>query len=336
MKYILLIFSIALATVQSFANLSQTYSTRVPAENGLTCQQQAQNLAEKIVRILKVTISETPTCFESSFKDNNSSYNLRSINVHYVADQNSVYNNLYNAQYSSDYLDGQPQGENGIYPTYQNCLNDLLNRQVEFTNHTSLEAVSASCNPDKVSSNYVLNIEGFGIPKEKMYSMSISNYSSDLNRFINETAAVINKANASAVVKYENGILYYSKSELFSQSFDLNLLKNEVQCQSQRMAMEKLYSSKESFAHGSSECMQISIGDLKFWSLHEVSVGEKIIISNDQYDHDYYSFDECMTAANDKNSHDFYGRTSFCKLTARPVNGDYQNESYTLVTLSFQ
>ncbi len=318
----------------AFASESFNYSVRVPAEPNLSCTEQSQKVASRLIAATAAKLVAPPTCLESLYKEGLNSFILRSIKFQYTWTTSVPNGRFYRAEYSSSTLGGEPSGEEGLYVSYQTCLNDLSSRQLEYTQHTGLQVISSGCYPATMGEQFALRIEGFGQPKAHLLMLRLFSSIGKSSDLIDQIALVLKQANATPVAKLEEGILYYSATELFSQDVELNNLANENECLLQKTTLEKFYKKNDS-AYGPSSCVSFTVLGQVFFALRGIGVGNIDLMSNDYKDEDYFSFNECFKVANEKNAKAPSETSYFCRMTDRPVGTSYQNESYRLVEMTF-
>ncbi len=344
MKSYFFVTALVLGSLPALSDSSHSYSARVPANPGMSCAQQAETMSAVLMRSMNAQPTEAPSCSETTMKDHDQIFRLRTIYIHYsVDDASHVYGRIYRANYSTDIHGGEPHGNEGIYTSYQTCVNEISARSAEYTLNTGIPVISAGCNPTDLDGQFVLQVEGFGQSKAELFYLPVPSPIAGIAdaKVTSQTALVLKQAGAAVVAELESGILYYNNIELFSQTVELRLLANAQECQSQKAILDGFYSENQS-AHGPSSCQSFDVLGLRFYSLVGIAVGGTNLVNSDALDGTFYSFQECMTAATQVNANTrakhsrFDHSVALCRMTDRPVTNTYENPSYTLVNLSYE
>lgn len=207
------------------------YRIKIPKTN-LTCEQEAKLLALKFANITQYE-AVTGQCKGSvNLQSDGKTYELYSLMVTY---KTTYFPKLDRATLGHPDFSGIPRDFEGIYATFESCLNDISNQTRLYQLHSGLPLIDATCEPASYSDkpSFVLRIDGFGQPLKKLYGAKLSFMGDATEANFDEVKTLLQKLGASIIVSMGHEILYYSDPSFrFAHDYFAKFYSKE-QCTSQ-------------------------------------------------------------------------------------------------------
>lgn len=150
------------------------YWVRIPATS-LTCQEEAGVLAKRFANATRFTVKSSVCRGVIDSRINGERIRLYSLLLAY---ESTGKPSLYRAPIGGSTKQWSSESGMSGYTKYSDCLEQIPLQSDLFVWNTGLTVVAAYCEPVHVlsSTNYTLNIEGFGDPKATLGSFSFNAY----------------------------------------------------------------------------------------------------------------------------------------------------------------
>jgi len=260
------------------------YHVRIPA-TAHSCEQEAKLLQDRFTEATQLTNAQgaCKQVLDVTFDEKH--YTLYSLMVTYSAEAPVT---PYSAVWGTLSYSGMPSTTvGGIYDTFDQCQAAIALKKAQFEQHTELSAVSAFCEVAPYERQFLLKIDGFGIPAMKLFNQVPRTISGpELRAFLPE---MIGKLGGQSVFVSGTSHFYFAKELFAIQEQAFGLMDTAEHCSLQIPEAIRIFQqakSKHIYAvcDGSSRGLQ-AMGDTPHMILGDYGHGSIL----------YYSFAECLS-----------------------------------------
>ena len=275
------------ASVPTVPNRQYNYLVRVPATS-LSCEQEANLLLQRFLGATKITEAQG-TCKEVlNVTFNKKSYSLYSLMITYQAQSPMT---PYSNTWGTTSQTGIPEGLlGGMYDTFHDCLEALPLKTQQYETYTQLPAVSAFCEVASHGHQFLLQVDGFGTPVNRLFTYH-PRYTStpELRAFIPE---LITKMGGQAAFTFEANSYYFAPQMLQIGEQSFGIMDSAAHCDAQTEEATNIMQKA-----GSTIMYTICTG--RSGTILQAIADSSSYIRSDfgTYSRNYYSWSECM---NDK------------------------------------
>jgi ABC-type molybdate transport system substrate-binding protein len=192
-------------------------------------------------------------------------------------------------QATSD-LDPEPYDGAGIYADSATCNADLAGQKTAFATNTGLNVFTAYCIQDSQGiGQYILTIEGFGQPKEKLYVFEAFMDTADAQS-MSSARQLLTSAGATVVKQDGANLYYYSIAPTTAVKTNFGVFSSAQDCTSQIQAAQNILN-----AAGATKTEVVCVFDDPSTMLESIHLGTGLV-TNDSLDagQTYHSLQECL------------------------------------------
>lgn len=282
----------SIPSIQGSEVISKEYWVRVPATR-FTCQEEASFLARRFTEATHIPVKTSVCRGVVRAKFDGVSVNLYSLLLNFDL-KDKV--DLYRASIGG-YSDAfQADTKLGGYSKYEECLDQIPTQTDLFARNTGLSVAAVYCEPLNYlgTNQYILNIEGFGQPKARLFLFNLNSnpfndgFDADLQ---NEVLGFL-KSFGAEIVRTIGGVsYYYIKDSIDFNQFTFATFKNDKECAEQ---IEVATSILNVLGSSRSIVRCVTQSGPRGFALYSLSGGGRVFINENRSFTNYYSFTECM------------------------------------------
>lgn len=222
----------------------QTYRAEIPQTNQ-SCEAEAQAMAARFLAATKVDFARGDCVEVYQTHTPNGKRTVYSIEVSYPGDlaldpASSVYG-------VDDMLWDMTGKFSGLYSDYDRCVADLALRTEEYRQHTGLMPVAAFCERSSTTANYVMQVDGFGMPRQRLYVFAPDRLEVPTDAtVINGVKALISRMGAQLVAEQGARLFYYSEKSIHLRGSSVAYFDDPKYCQAQLSEAQKIFTGQGS------------------------------------------------------------------------------------------
>lgn len=303
-RFLSLVISLVLPTVVFAKDALRDYSYRVkvPAVAGLSCEQNAAQLALRFAESTKKVASAVSGVCQGDLKGTN---NLNIVVVNYKANSEI---RPYVAAIEGASYDMNHQGFAEPFATYSQCAAELDAQSQLFQKQTGLNVLAAHCEPSDYDANYgySLRVEAVGAPANQLYSYIGTANLEESPALVTLAAKVLAESKVAFAHQSDASVFYYAKKPVALQSSHFASYRGDT------CTVESAHAQAILQAAGQTQinviCVPVSYG---YQALAALSVGWARVYDDMGYTSPKYSsMDECqadrarmLSAANAYHNH---------------------------------
>lgn len=181
----------------------------------------------------------------------------------------------------------------GLYLDYDSCVADLVLRTAEYRQHTGLMPVAAFCERSSMTTDYVMQVDGFGEPRKTLYVFAPDRIAVATDAaVVSDVKAMISRMGAQLVAEQGARLFYYSEESIHLRGASAADFDNLKYCQEQLGEAQKIFTNHDS-APASVHC--VATTDILIPFAVELAVIYSGVDSPTSFDgrEIYASFEEC-------------------------------------------
>jgi hypothetical protein len=197
---------------------------------------------------------------------------------------------FYRANFTGQAFLDEPSAGTGLFDTYSACLAQLDKQQASFEAQTGLTAVATYCQHDTLGSKtFSLTVEGFGVPKAKLYEYTpaAEALQSKSTQLLQAAQLAITTSGGQLTYVDDAHVFYYSKYSVPVTEMTLGEFKSVTECSVQ---LEDAKAALSTLKLDNGQALCTDDGNMEI-------VGAGITYANgrteDRQDR-YASFEDCM------------------------------------------
>lgn len=320
---IVLCLSLLGATLASHAQVTtqpapdQVYRVRIPARSN-SCSEEAKNLAEGFKKATGINPVKSTCTGAVTISEQGQNHTLYSLTLLYPAGKTPDQVSIKYGHMKSPIIGGpnEPGDYYGIYTSYQACLDALDDKTDEFERFTELHTVSSYCSKARLDDAYVLTVEGFGTPKQRLYTFDSSVGSRPDRSLQQEVLLHLQQKGVTIVDIVGSRLFYYSERPTDLRQKQLLSYQSEETCNLQldeaRMIVNGFDKTSQIV-----RCIQAGGTTQKVFNLVGI-LSNSTYLSNHMRPERYVSLEECLAdIPRVASAHTYYyGRAAFGALCA--------------------
>jgi hypothetical protein len=289
-------FAFLISALPALGANSYRYRVHMP-KSDLSCEKEAQLLGDRFKAATGLAVTEQKCVGTVTLNADGKAYTLYTLSITYTGDA-PVY--PYTAYFGESATYDTPSNLVGTYSLFSDCLADLPGQLKQFEAQTGLIAVSAGCEPGQmdIESNYVLKIEGFGDPKNRLFVLDPKRNVQATPEWNDKLASIIPLKGGTIVKRNKEMVYYYASSVLPAREVSLAFFNKKEECLAQLDQAQKIFKNVGADVVYA-DCLAPARVD-------GPSPGARLEVIHDSYVMvggdsglrdsaiDYYSFAECM------------------------------------------
>lgn len=294
--FAMMVFTFARVEAMSDNEKQLSYYIRIPAA-GKSCAEEAESLALRFKQITKIENVGASCKAVNKIKNDQKEFQIFSIAVTYFSEHPVQF---YTAKFSEVDSVWGPNGVEGLFEKYEDCLRAMPAQVASYEVNTELPALISTCELGSYShsTKYILRIDGIGKPKIGLRAFALPRHYVFDSEFVMKIKNMFVNSGLELVMEKEKSFFYYAEWPLAVQQVSLGYFSNPELCQRQiGEAISILESSGSDISDVS--CLPFdNFGEkeeIEPLSLVAFQVGGKYI-SESYMDKSnvYYSFEECL------------------------------------------
>lgn len=288
------LFSLKAHAVSEFGKPTQSYEywVRVPATQ-VSCQVEAELLAKRFSTLTHLPV-KTASCravVDAHFDGN--LVRLYSLALTYEATEPA---SLYRASVGGVTDPSSADSAVAGFSQYAECLAHVSKQANFFEVNTGLLPFVAYCEPARNlgSIQYVINIEGFGEPKLRLFSFNLEAtvFQKDFDPSLNQSAIRFLRSFGAEIIHTEGDVsYYYGKPGIFFNQMKFGHFARQEDCVVQEDTVRSILKSS-GVTREMTQC--VFQESSKGFLLYSLSGGNRLFLMENRVGTNYYSLTECL------------------------------------------
>lgn len=285
------VFSNVFANQAAGSAPDKIYRVRIPAMSR-TCVEEANLLSQHFLQATGVSPTKAECTDTAAYPADGKNYFVFVLTIFYSSEaQVSLTSSVYG-------FNGLPIGDNGglgdyygMYDSYSSCVDHLQSRVQEYEKYTGLKAIDSFCTRARVSDTYVVQVDGFGKPQQKLSTFDSGFGSSPTSSELDELLQFARQQGASVVDQFQSRIFYYSHESLNFRAFRFFSYQTPEICSAQIDEARRILNQMQ--LPSIIRCSHTSKEEIDTETLLAISVGYGYPLERDVTEK-YFSLSECL------------------------------------------